>query len=55
MLDLDLITEAQRHALVMHIANKFIIPPGEVAATLDRNRVPILAEHCVVMHPQKWF
>jgi hypothetical protein len=57
MLDLELITDTQRHALVMHIANKFILPPGEVAATLDQNGVPILAEHCVVMvaHPQRWF
>lgn len=57
MLDMEFLTEAQRHALVMHIANKFVIPPGDVAATLDENGVPILAEHCVVTveHPKKWF
>ena len=57
MLDLELITDEQRIALIRHIADKFCIPLGEVAVTLDMHGVPILAEHCVVTveHPQKWF
>jgi len=57
MLDLELITDGQRHALIQHIADKFQLPPDQVAATLDQHGVPILAENCVVSieHPQKWF
>ena len=57
MLDLSLITDEQRHALIRYIADKFQIPIGEVAVTLDMHGVPILAEHCLVTveHPQKWF
>lgn len=57
MLDLSLITDEQRHALIRHIADKFCIPLGEVAVTLDMHGVPILAEDCMVTveHPQRWF
>lgn len=43
-LDLEAITPAERRRLVRHLANRFNLSPHYVAANLNKQGVPILAE-----------
>ena len=56
LLALRELTSEQRLGLIRHIARKFGLPENHVAAGLDRDGVPILAEGCsVTVHsPQRW-
>ncbi len=56
-LDIDLITEDEREALIKHIADKFKLTQDFVRSQLPVIGVPILAKDCVitVMNPQRWF
>lgn len=55
-MDLNLLTLNERLRLVGHLAQKFNIPADEVARDLEKEGVPILAQHCtvVVYNPQRW-
>lgn len=55
-LDLDHYDETQRQRLVDHIAAKFGIPAHQVAAELEKQGVPILADDCTptIRGPQRW-
>jgi hypothetical protein len=56
-LDLELLTNDQRERLIAHTAERFNVPPEEVAIGLDEHGMPILAKDCSigVRNPQKWF
>jgi len=49
MLDLDAITEEQRGRLVAGLAQKFGLDEAFVEAEIDRQGVPILCEHVMMM------
>lgn len=53
-LDLPLLTDDQRQRLIRHLANKFGLDESDVAAELDAQGVPILAEDCVVRHSRSY-
>lgn len=58
--DMTLLTEAQRDAVVRHLSTKFNVPAAEISAEIDRDplhAIPILDEHCTVTvaNPQRWF
>ena len=56
MLDLNEMTADQTERLVAHIAQRFNIPPLEVARDLQQHGVPILADDVIiaVKNPQRW-
>lgn len=59
-MDVTLLTQMQRDALIQHLSAKFNIPAADIAAEIDRDplhAIPILDEHCTVAitNPQRWF
>lgn len=56
MLDLAMITTAERTRLVNHLAARFQIDAAEVELLIDTMGVPILAQECTltVENPQRW-
>ena len=56
LLDTDLLTDAQREALVEHIAEKFGAAREAVDEHLRARGLPILAEDCIVTidNPLRW-
>ena len=55
-LKLDLLTDPQKSRLIHHISTKFYLPLADVARRVERQGVPILADHVTVMifNPHKY-
>lgn len=49
MLDLDVITDEQRERLIQGLAQKFGLDEAFVESEIDRQGVPILCEHVMMM------